>query len=127
MITPYELELGLGAHEWGTCFLSSTSHAYRSQSIVQLVAKVEANRPEDPFDDGSEEGSGRDGDGSEPSSALITRNEEGRIVESFQSAAAERFASRDYKGMHFEVPEGQDLLIKRGQFGIAASYEYEST
>ena len=126
VITPYELELGLGAHDWSTCFLSSTSRAFQECDMETLIAKVEASRPEDPFDE--EKGvkdfvESAEACGDSSSMPLIETNTESRLIKSLDSAAAERFAGREFKGMNFEVPEGQDLTIKEGRFGIAANYE----
>ena len=46
VITPYELELGLGAHRWSTTYLNTFSHVYADMDINKLISKVLGNRPE---------------------------------------------------------------------------------
>lgn len=60
-------------------------------------------------------------------SQLIRVNREDRLINTFQSAAGERFAQREYKGLLFSVPDEHDITIKQGVFGIAAGYALKET
>ena len=54
--------------------------------------------------------------------------EETRMVESFQSAAADRLILREYQGMEFEMPSGSSKIlgVNPGKFGIASGYCHSS-
>ena len=123
VITPYELELGLGAHTWSAIYLNTSSCAYREMDLNLLMTKVERNRPANRYED--DEGT-RDNYKipDSMSNEILNINEEKRITESFQSDAADLLLRRGYQGMEFSMPKGsaRDVEVKCGQFGTASEY-----
>ena len=125
VITPYELELGLGAHAWSSTYLSTFSHVYGEMDVDMLVNEVLKNRPEDASEKESEDHLVNAG---KMLSREMINIEEKRMVESFQSAAADRLILREYQGMEFEIPSGSSKIlgVNPGKFGIASEYCHSS-
>jgi diphthamide biosynthesis protein 2 len=127
VLTPFELELGLGAHDWSAKYLSSSCGEYTGKSVEELVHRLELMRSSGAEDSGSENGDNREPINttgcSEGSSSVLTKRNDQNQLTVFHSAAATRFLERGYHGLEYSVPRDQDLSVKQGQFGIAASYE----
>jgi diphthamide biosynthesis protein 2 len=118
VLTPYELELGLGAHDWSAKYLSSSCREYTSANTEELVLRLEGMKVDRIDVDASDCAEQT----IEYNSALIRQNDN-RELTVFQSAAAVRFLEREYQGLEYKVPVDSDLSVKEGQYGIAASYE----
>ena len=153
VITPWELELGLGARSWKSCYMASPTsvlggeEADLGEAIERVItAKAandylqyssdegeedlvavpvgEAERFEAGEDDNGEI-SARHGAGQGGTKSLIfTGDKEGRLVE-FQSPAADFFVQRPWQGLNADVSatESEVLDIQEGRSGIAAEYK----
>ena len=152
VITPWELELGLGAREWTSCYMISPtsilegSTADLNDAIERVIAAKAANEylqcsseddegqvgvsvgDEERYEaeeDDKGEISSRHGACREGTQEIVfTGNREGRLVE-FQSPAADYFASRPWQGLDADVSaaELEVLEIQEGRSGIAADYK----
>ena len=122
VITPYELELGLGAHSWSVTYFNTSSYVYEDMDINILMSKVSANRPECAYceDIKADLKNGT----TMPGEVLNIDENETSLTEFFRSAAAGRLALRKYQGMESERPTSlcRSLEIKAGKFGIASEY-----
>ena len=144
VITPWELELGLGAREWESSYQlnptaimgtssssgggSSRDAAVRESQWQATLARVRAARPEgngidDDDDDDAGDGAegAKDDDAQGPEGRLIVQGS--RALAIFHSAAGEHFRQREYQGLDPDVPTGQSTAVQQGLFGIAAGYE----
>ena len=127
VLTPFELELGLGAHDWSAKYLSSNCGEYAGKNIEELVHRLELMHSSGAEDFSSEDGDNRKSvniaECSEENSSTLTKRNDQTQLTVFHSAAAARFLERGYHGLEYAVPRDQDLSVKQGQFGIAASYD----
>lgn len=150
VITPWELELGLGAREWEssyqlnpTAIMGSSSSSgggdggggeqdavARERQWQATLARVRAARPEgngidDDVDDDEGEERAKDDLGGDsvvgPEGRLIVPGT--RALAIFHSAAGEHFKQREFQGLDPDVPAGQSTAVQQGLFGIAAGYE----
>jgi len=133
VITPWELELGLGAREWNSSYQSSPDAwvGGAEQEWERVLQRVRDSRPEgngldtDDDDDDDEDGGGVAGCGCEregkQQSSLV--QQASRALTVFHSPAAELLAQRDYQGLVPEVDPAQTTAVQQGLFGVAASYE----
>jgi len=123
VVTPYELELGLGAHEWKSSYLNYNSRGYTDEALDVLIANVKRNQANDCTDEFNVEGNDVDGTRAidNESTTLALLQSECRLT-AFQDVGSVLFSRRDYKGLEFAVPEGAELSIKEGLYGIAAGY-----
>ena len=122
VVTPFELELGLGAHEWESIYLTSSSNLYRNNDTQNLCAKVEIHNKQS--DDNSEEeylNKTSLSDSNELNSSLVLQNDQSKVINCF-SVAGNQFSQRDYQGLTYEIPGEKDLKIKKGLFGTASGY-----
>lgn len=92
---------------------------YTDKQMDLLLANVLSQKEANPIDEDSDE---LEDVSDTISTQLIKVNKESRLIESFHSAAGAKFALREYKGLTYELPENQDVVIKQGLFGIAAGY-----
>ena len=139
VITPWELELGLGAREWNSSYQSSpdawvggAAGADREWELV--LQRVRDSRPEGNGLDTDDEEGGVAGCGCEcegegqpqpqPQSSLV--QQASRALTVFHSPAAELLAQRDYQGLVAEVDPAQPTAVQQGLFGVAASYSREA-
>ena len=152
VITPWELELGLGAREWTSCYMNRPtsvlegSTADLDEAIERVVAAKAANEylqyssEEDeesaavPMEDTERFEAGEDDNGEISArhdagkggskAVVFTGDKEGRLVE-FQSPAADYFANRPWQGLDADVSaaESEVLEIQEGRSGIAADYK----
>jgi hypothetical protein len=143
VVTPYELELGLGAREWTSNYVVGGFAATQGSSpevlgaeedaFQQMLQRVREARseeevesdPDEPNADneglGSTEDATVDQLSSKVSQALSVPNTEKRLAVHFESAAADFLQSRDYQGMDFTVPQDAIVGVQTGQFGTASS------
>ena len=127
VVTPFELELGLGAHEWESIYLTSNSNLYRNNNIENLCTKVEIRNKQS--DDNSEEeeylniniNKASLTDSNESNSSLILKNDQSKVISCF-NVAGSQFSQRDYQGLTYDIPGEKDLKIKKGLFGTASGY-----
>ena len=117
VITPWELELGLGARDWNSCYHNNAS-AILDGNIEGAIARVISNLPEDPIDNDE---SDFQNDDNSTSTTLINKSDDRLTV--FQNAALDHFKSLHYQGLVPDVPDDHDTTIKEGKFGIASSYD----
>jgi diphthamide biosynthesis protein 2 len=133
VLTPWELEMGLGAREWSSSYMARPT-AVLDGELSAAVRKVRDARSDDEDssdgdgdDDAGESGlqsqSGSRSEVNGHSTALTTAEaqREGRLVE-FSSPAGDFLKARDYQGMSADVPEGHSLEVHKGKVGLAASY-----
>ena len=118
VITPWELELGLGARDWNSCYHNNAS-AILDGNIEGAIARVISNLPEDPID--NDESDFHDDDDNSTSTTLINKSDDRLTV--FQNAALDHFKSLHYQGLVPDIPDDHDTTIKEGKFGIASSYD----
>lgn len=121
VITPWELELGLGAREWGSSYQSNPTAILRDQAgegdWENVLQKVRNARPE---------GNGLDDD--ECSDSPSDANGETMVLQGtraltvFHSAAGDVFKQREYQGLVPDVAATQPLEVQPGLFGTASSY-----
>lgn len=125
VITPYELELGLGAHTWSSTYLNTSSRVYIGMDLNFLVNEVSKNLTEPMSDGRNENNIAQSGKKMLEDDINI---EETRMIESFQSAAADHLLSREYRGMEFEISTtlSENLAVKHGRFGTASRYDRPS-
>jgi len=133
VVTPWELEIGLGAREWTSSYMSNPQailddrncgEGAASNDLDSVIHRVMRKaREDDPYYDSNEE-SEEDVESKAPSNseALTKRNNEDRLIH-FESAAGDFFSKRDYQGMDAETPQDASTEIMKGRTGIAASYE----
>ena len=130
VITPWELELGLGAREWDSSYQldpmaimgrREDGQATRDAQFEVALQRARAARPEgngidDLEDIGAEGGAEGEGEG-----RLVVPGT--RALALFHSAAGEFFQQREYQGLDPDVAQGHSTEVQQGLFGIAAGYE----
>jgi diphthamide biosynthesis protein 2 len=135
VVTPYELELGLGARDWECFYLTTltgrglyTTSATDNEYQLKLD-KVRSNRVRNSSSDSSEDETDEPVEANQitttaPSSKITTTvsMKSESAVTIFQSAAANYLSNRDYKGLEPSIPRDMTTEIAKGQFGIASSY-----
>jgi diphthamide biosynthesis protein 2 len=152
VITPYELELGLGAREWQSSYTTDIASLLNQgdEEFHETVQRVRSTFTEDESDgdsnsDGDGESDEEEGTGDErenvrveenvvvttgAASAASAANEKNRQVVAFESAAGDFLQARDYQGLVPTLPLDKQTnsaaatAIVPGQFGIASSYVY---
>jgi hypothetical protein len=139
-VTPYELELGLGARDWECFYLTTLTgkglySALTPQEFEMKLEKVRSKRvrssSESTTDSDSASASletehqrekkGEEKKPSEKSAGTVALKSESAVT-IFQSAASEYLSNREYKGLVPSVPDNMTTEIARGQYGIASSY-----
>jgi hypothetical protein len=144
VVTPYELELGLGARDWECVYLTtltgkglySTSTTSTSDIDFQnKLDKVRSNRVRNSSSDSSEHEDDETNEGTgnlnsslksaqtigDTTTTVVSLKAESAVTV-FQSAAADYLSNRDFKGLEPSIPQDMTTEIARGQFGIASSY-----
>ena len=146
VLTPWELEIGLNAREWSSCYMASPISVLEGgeQGLLQAVQRVKealsdqgscsSDSESDKDIDLEKEVDVAQGGGKELSIALSSltiqdqdqekknsKNNHNQIVE-FSSPAGDFLLTRDYQGMNADVPEGQSLEVQKGKVGLAAAY-----
>eukprot|EP01031_Cornospumella_fuschlensis_P029025 gene29025-35034_t len=153
IITPYELEVGLGAREWGGVLSDHAS--LLALDVYAAIRNIDAARRLREGDDDEDEGEGdQEGDnaggggsrggGAAPVSLIdmaalraqysnnTSSNAEtavqvqgSRDLVLFESSAADFFRGQTFQGLDEEMDEAdrQDVRIHKGQRGIATSYQ----
>lgn len=142
VITPWELEIGLGAREWqayysldiGRLFSCLDSKDFRLRcSLESMINEDEVDlrnimdRIRHTFSIESDDTTNetlRDEDGKE-SRTLIQLDSERRLVITSDNILSEKFLSRSYQGLlpHISADEEMDTTIKQGQFGTSVAYK----
>ncbi len=129
VVTPFELELGLGAREWDCnyltsvvgkgLFLSLTPEEYQGR-----LNKVAENRSRTSSTSSSHEEDKEEV--KETNTSLTVKATQTLTV--FRSPAAEYLSSREYKGLDPTLSvEEVSTSIVIGQYGIASSYQPTGT
>lgn len=149
VITPYELELGLGAREWDTTYLTSanstcmfvptslntgdsnSSCVEGGEKFAVLLQRVKdrwahsRSSSEDAADIDifvSTDASNRKVDSSsEHIGAAVVKAEDQLTV--FASPAAAYLSGREFKGLDAAIPIEQTTDIQPGVYGIATDYK----
>lgn len=138
VVTPFELELGLGAREWASYFctdvgkrLSSSRKFDRAnracrtcnsgalaagEELEASVARVRAANP------AAEDESDNEEDGDNQNDQLIGSSTEQQQLSLFDSAAADYFSGREFQGLVAEVPADHEVAIHAGTFGTSVGY-----
>jgi hypothetical protein len=123
VVTPFELQLGLGAVPWSNKFFmtASAGHVSCASDLETMMQSALENRIESPIDG---DGGGGALDELDDSSAVALRTNVRQLVE-FRSEAGNFLSQREYRGLEEAVPPHarQDTGIGHGQFGIASSYQ----
>jgi hypothetical protein len=139
VVTPYELELGLGARDWECFYLTTLTgkglySALTPEEFQIKLDKVRAKRVRSSSESTASSSASvteesqieRKGEKEKPPTSQRNNDTVAIKAESavtiFQSAAAEYFSNRDYKGLVASVPENMTTEIAKGQYGIASSY-----
>jgi len=127
VVTPWELELGLGAREWSSCYKQHAAAILEDEIDLDLaVRRVASMVPESAIDDDESDEYRVPESSSSPTSssstALTTFSIENRLVLSSSDPAVEHFQSRSFQGLEPNIPDDQDTKIHKGLFGIAQSY-----
>ena len=117
VVTPFELELGLGAREWTCTYMTSNCH--NEDDMPQLLYNVMKNRSEDPIDSSDEEQEKQYV--VDTSAAVALRMNETQLTQ-FQSPAADFLNAREYTGLDPNAPEGHSIEVQQGMFGVASDY-----
>lgn len=147
VITPFELQLGLGAREWDTTYSTSAT------SACALVGDDTSNAFDPAAGSGDDSGSefsrmlqrvrtkwARSRSSSEGEEACHTPTRSGAAggtegvvslkaedqLTVFSSAAATYFHERGYQGLEASIPEGHSIDILPGTYGIATEYAHSS-
>jgi len=123
VVTPWELELGLGARSWSSSYQSSPTAITRDmEDLPAVLQRVRAARPEGNGIDDEEETPGGEapGEGKEGSAVVLQGS---RALAVFHSAAGDIFKQREYQGLVPHVDEGQSTDVLPGLHGVAAGYE----
>ncbi len=135
-MTPFELELGLGAREWDATYIvggfaaAASSDGSRGPSLSEKLERVKLNRPEAAEDVSDVEDAGTVGsataDGAaleEPSGGqLVAVSGERTLAAHFKSEGAEFLKGRDYQGLEYSAAAGASTKIVQGQHGTASGY-----
>lgn len=129
VVTPWELELGLGARSWSSSYQSSPTAITRDmEDLPTVLQRVRAARPEgngiDEEEEAHEEDAGQggiDGEGGKGTGAVILQGS--RALAVFHSAAGDLLKQREYQGLVPHVDEGQSTDLLPGLHGVAAGYE----
>jgi diphthamide biosynthesis protein 2 len=126
VITPWELELGLGARDWASCY-QNNSISVLDNNLEEAINKVLESLPENPIDSDSDSDDnniifeGTNIDFGKFSESTVAKLAENRIMIT-DNRALEFFKEREFQGLVSEIPENQSTSIQIGQYGIAATY-----
>lgn len=129
MITPFELEVALGAREWQSCVIHSLEDYLGADDsdLETCLAKVTEAWACEEEDEETRERREQDEEARQQVlasldlSRLVVAPEQALTL--FDSSAAQFFQSRTFKGLAAEAEEGADHVIRMGLNGIAADYQ----
>ena len=141
VLTPYELEIGLGAREWTSSLL--TNYEYGALETCggpaweDLLEKVKVYNRQEGEEEEEEVVDNQRGQDDDPSDTgelghstvlMLRRKEEENAIMEFQSSGAvQYYQSRQYKGLvpgvHTEDTDKDINIIHDGQHGIASIYK----
>ena len=121
VITPWELELGLGAREWNSSYHNNAS-AILDGDIEGAIARVISNLPEDPIDSDDDIDIQDSSNNNNTTTALVNKSDDRLTV--FQNAALDHFKSLHYQGLIPDIPDNHDTIIREGKFGVAWKIKY---
>mmetsp|Transcript_9907 Transcript_9907/g.14826 ORF Transcript_9907/g.14826 Transcript_9907/m.14826 type:complete len:391 (+) Transcript_9907:150-1322(+) len=131
VITPFELELGLGARSWDSSFNTDISFLIQGGevSLQEAVERVAQSYPiaEDSDEEQSNNGYDVKAKRVEMSNALVNASSTALTLhEPSVGPAVEYFQARKYQGLvpDLSVSNAEDLSIKPGLYGTAASYRH---
>lgn len=129
VITPWELEIGLGARDWDSTYRIDLSSFIDidPETLKKDIMKVKEKYPSESSEDEYEEKGTTGTKGAVPpsSSALINisnSSSNSQISNISSNIIAERFLSRDYRGLVPSVSKATDSEIHMGLFGTSVGY-----
>ena len=111
VITPYELEVGLGCREW-TSMYEVNVDAILNDDISVAIQRLPKHKSIDSEVDRE--------DGSNLPNALDMYGS--REISTFLSVAVDRFNDRSYRGLEYDNANSEDLNVQPGLHGTAANY-----
>ena len=138
ILTPYELEIGLGAREWDSCLITNYEYTFPENNSIEWEDKLEKVKlynyeVDDNIDEHEDEevlinNNGITTEESVNNRVLMLRRkeEENAIMEFKSSGAIQYYENRNYKGLVPNVQENEDMdinIIHKGQHGIASNYK----
>ena len=113
VITPYELEVGLGCREWSSMYELSVD-AILKDDISEALSRIKERKAFSVSDSGPVGGS---------ESATALDDYKSRELTTFTSAALDRFSARGYKGLEYDDADRDNVAIQPGLHGTASSYK----
>lgn len=127
VVTPYELELGLGARDWECFYLTNLTgkglYTTSADDEYQIkLDKVRSNRVRNSSSDSSEDETDNALEVNKISTTTTVSMKSESAVTIFQSAAANYLSTRDYQGLVPSIPQDMTTEIAKGQFGMSLSY-----
>eukprot|EP01039_Chlorochromonas_danica_P011051 gene11051-12307_t len=133
VITPFELEVALGAREWQSCVIHSVEDYLGADDndLETCLVKVREAAAGEEEDEETRERRLQDEEARQQMLAsldlshLVVAPEQALTL--FDSSAAQFFQGRTFKGLQAEAEEGADHEIRMGLNGIAAGYQQLSS
>jgi hypothetical protein len=130
VITPYELELGLGAREWEGVYETSLSSYSNENDFESRLVRVKElwsrSSSGDESEGEEEEGVGESFDTRKQLSSSTIAIKSESTVTAFVSPASAYLSSREYQGLDPSIPLDRSTQIYPGQYGIASGYSRPS-
>ena len=155
VLTPYELEIGLGARDWTGYYINSTTTLMQDSGATESGLQAMEERVRDTFppdEDDEDEVIDLTGqsmsyaqereeeEGDEQGDATATAESEQEQKEKaqqiakrqddrmtiFNSPALEFFQQRTFQGLEFSAEEGASTKVQQGQFGTASGYQRQT-
>lgn len=99
--------------------LLNGSHKTLEEAVEAVTANNESDCDSEDEENGAAFRSGRDIISVGDSSSGWKNNQQLSV---FTSAAVDYFQTREFQGLTAEVPQGQDLELHDGTFGVASEY-----
>lgn len=133
-MTPYELQLGLDARDWDSTYITNIESLrtarednYKHDIMQEMLNRVVLSREEAAMSSSESEEDEKHIDeiiiNSNNSDVALSTKSETRIANRFESFAGNFLSGREYQGLSPESKDDLDTSVKKGQFGIAISYE----
>ncbi len=140
VITPWELEIGLGARDWDSTYRVDLGSIIGEglSDLEKAVERVILNNPEDPIDDddcnsdngssdSEQQQSSSTSNTASSSNAITVRAGDSLIVSAASIPSVERFLQREYRGLDPNYNENKNnVSIQMGMFGTSLGYRQQT-
>lgn len=123
VVTPFELEIGLGARDWECYYETDVVHLIDNENLALAVQRVKSKFGFSEINE--EDGNDRTTNTNiidEQSQQLSVKNIDSQLMNVTENIFTSRFLTRDYTGLLPEVNDSSDIDIKVGLFGTATAY-----